>query len=59
MTYDNPTPLAGPLRKEQKLSATQFGSLYSGYNGPNIFMPLLFGFLVDRIGPRYFKMQKP
>ncbi|MEI7563777.1 MAG: MFS transporter, partial [bacterium] len=50
MNYDSATPLALPFQKSLGLSATQFSSLYSAYTAPNIILPLLFGYVIDKFG---------
>eukprot|EP00386_Alphamonas_edax_P002309 GDKI01006874.1.p1 GENE.GDKI01006874.1~~GDKI01006874.1.p1 ORF type:complete len:495 (-),score=113.00 GDKI01006874.1:147-1631(-) len=56
--YDNPAALNESLQEHfsSKLSPSQyqfyFNLLYSVYSLPNIFLPFLFGYFIDVIGPR-------
>ncbi|KAJ3048436.1 hypothetical protein HK102_012687, partial [Quaeritorhiza haematococci] len=52
--YDIPAALNVPIQKwldsDYDLYQWQINSLYSAYSFPNIFMPLVGGILVDRLG---------
>ena len=50
--YDNPSTLEMPLEEKLKISATQYGFLYTAYAIPNCILPLVGGLLFDKIGTR-------
>ena len=49
--YDAIAPVAGLLRAEQGFSQEQIGLLNAIFSLPNIFLALLGGVLIDRLGP--------
>ncbi|MGH9201471.1 MAG: MFS transporter [Vicinamibacterales bacterium] len=50
--YDSIAPLADILRTQLGFSSTQVGTLNAIYSAPNVFMVLIGGVIVDRIGTR-------
>ena len=51
-TYDSISPLADVLKQQLGFSDSNIGLLNAIYSIPNVFMVLLGGFLIDRIGTR-------
>lgn len=47
--FDNPGALQQEVKKELGLTTAQFASLYSWYSWPNVFLPVIGGFLIDRV----------
>lgn len=50
--YDSISPLADLLAKQLNFSDSDIGLLYSIYSIPNIFMVLIGGIIIDRLGTR-------
>ena len=50
--YDNPAVIETQLEDQLKISATQYGYLFSAYSLPNIIMPILGGIFTDKMGLR-------
>lgn len=50
--YDSISPLADMLKSQLGFSDTQIGMMYAIYSIPNIFMVLLGGIIIDRIGTK-------
>eukprot|EP00330_Aristerostoma_sp_ATCC50986_P000270 CAMPEP_0114595542 /NCGR_PEP_ID=MMETSP0125-20121206/17354_1 /TAXON_ID=485358 ORGANISM="Aristerostoma sp., Strain ATCC 50986" /NCGR_SAMPLE_ID=MMETSP0125 /ASSEMBLY_ACC=CAM_ASM_000245 /LENGTH=544 /DNA_ID=CAMNT_0001797261 /DNA_START=19 /DNA_END=1653 /DNA_ORIENTATION=+ len=50
--YDNPQALQKPIQEKFHVDTTNFNLLYTTYSTPNIFLPLIGGFLVDKLGVR-------
>ena len=50
--YDSISPLADLLSKQLNFSDSDIGLLYSIYSIPNIFMVLIGGIIIDRLGTR-------
>jgi len=51
--YDQPAALENEIEAEFKIDKATFGLLYTFYAIPNLFMPILGGFLFDKIGTSY------
>ena len=47
--YDNPAALQDRFMPDLNLTNTQYGLLYSIYSWPNVVLPFLGGYLVDRV----------
>ncbi|OMJ66286.1 hypothetical protein SteCoe_36920 [Stentor coeruleus] len=47
-THDNPAPLELQLIDELNIDNLRFNLLFSAFSFPNIFMPIIFGYLIDR-----------
>lgn len=50
--YENPTPFQTQIEESLGLSTTKYNMLFSFYYLPNVFMPLLLGYLADVCGRR-------
>ncbi|OMJ89247.1 hypothetical protein SteCoe_8635 [Stentor coeruleus] len=50
--HDNPAPLNLELIDELDINSVKYNMFYSVYSFPNIFLPLLGGFLIDSFGVR-------
>lgn len=50
--FDNPAAIQSQLQEQLSISVTQYASLYSVYSLPNLFLPVLGGILVDKLGLR-------
>eukprot|EP01004_Peranema_trichophorum_P003010 NODE_2026_length_1713_cov_43.933333_g1731_i0.p1 GENE.NODE_2026_length_1713_cov_43.933333_g1731_i0~~NODE_2026_length_1713_cov_43.933333_g1731_i0.p1 ORF type:complete len:498 (+),score=54.34 NODE_2026_length_1713_cov_43.933333_g1731_i0:76-1569(+) len=48
--YDTPAAVKGPLSNDLVISESQYSLLFSVYSLPNIFLPFLGGFLIDKYG---------
>ncbi len=46
------SPLQTPIMELFKIDAAQFNVIFSAYSTPNIIMPLLGGFIIDKLGVR-------
>jgi len=51
--YENPIPFQTQIEESLKLTTTEYNMLFSFYYLPNIFMPLLIGYLADVFGRRF------
>ena len=50
--YDNPAVLETQLEEQFEITPSKFSYLYSVYCFPNMFVPILGGFAVDKLGVR-------
>jgi len=47
--YDNPGALQAPIQNTMNVSVYEFEKLYSFYSWPNVALPIIGGFLMDRV----------
>lgn len=47
--YDNPGALQSPIQNEMNASLYEFNKLYSFYSWPNVALPIVGGYLMDRV----------
>jgi len=47
--FDNPGALQKEVKKDLHLTTTQFASLYSWYSWPNVVLPVIGGYLIDKV----------
>ena len=52
MCYDFPGVLNTNIQKEMHVNSFKVNILYSAYSIPNLFMPILTGYLLDYLGLR-------
>ena len=46
--FDNPGALQSELKEAMNITTAQFANLYSWYSWPNVILPIIGGFLMDR-----------
>ena len=46
--FDNPGALQSELKESLNITTAQFANLYSWYSWPNVILPVIGGFLMDR-----------
>merc|ERR1719318_1707294 len=52
--FDNPGALQSELKGSMNITTAQFSNLYSWYSWPNVVLPIVGGFLMDRVlGTRF------
>lgn len=47
--FDNPGALQSEIKSAMNISTSQFANLYSWYSWPNVILPVIGGFLMDRV----------
>jgi len=47
--FDNPGALQSELKEAMNITTAQFANLYSWYSWPNVVLPIIGGFLMDRV----------
>eukprot|EP00092_Neocalanus_flemingeri_P022365 GFUD01024256.1.p1 GENE.GFUD01024256.1~~GFUD01024256.1.p1 ORF type:complete len:476 (-),score=103.76 GFUD01024256.1:150-1577(-) len=47
--FDNPGALQTEMKDVLSITTSQFASLYACYSWPNVFLPVIGGFLIDRV----------
>jgi len=47
--FDNPGALQSELKESMNMTTAQFANLYSWYSWPNVVLPVVGGFLMDRV----------
>jgi len=47
--FDNPGALQSELKEAMNITTAQFANLYSWYSWPNVILPIIGGFLMDRV----------
>ena len=52
--FDNPGALQSEMKESMNITTAQFSNLYSWYSWPNVVLPIVGGFLMDRVlGTRF------
>eukprot|EP00088_Acartia_fossae_P043034 TRINITY_DN4526_c0_g1_i11.p1 TRINITY_DN4526_c0_g1~~TRINITY_DN4526_c0_g1_i11.p1 ORF type:complete len:594 (+),score=70.30 TRINITY_DN4526_c0_g1_i11:122-1903(+) len=47
--FDNPGALQSEIKEAMNITTSQFANLYSWYSWPNVVLPIIGGFLMDRV----------
>jgi len=52
--FDNPGALQSELKDAMNITTAQFANLYAWYSWPNVVLPIIGGFLMDRLTIYYY-----